>query len=232
MKRVAILAARVRAQFSIGSTTSCVFATMVRQLSTAMNVREAVSPLHGRRYCSTVATPPLTDVSTNEVTSATTPVDCSVRTIHEPGTYRLPADFVIPEKAYTVVATRGSGPGGQGVNSSSNKAELRVSIQGLLEHCEGMDLDTIDALREQAASRINKDDILVISSHESRSLNTNIKACLKIAHDIIYKASYVPIPDVPTPPPKPVMHEKRVRKQQITSVKRKQRNEIKRLPRM
>lgn len=53
----------------------------------------------------------------------------------EQGYYKLTSPSAVPPidaSLYTVHTARGSGPGGQGTNSSSNKVELRVTSEDLL----------------------------------------------------------------------------------------------------
>ena len=149
----------------------------------------------------------------------------------QPGTYSLPRDFEFPQSVYTVTGTRGSGPGGQGVNSSSNKAELRLDVGLLTANCSEIPLEVIDRLREHAGSRLTKDDVIVVTSHEHRSLTQNTKVCFKQLQDMLYAASYTPEKNEPVAP-KPLHPEKRVNHEKTAQIKRKARNDARRIPRI
>ena len=112
-----------------------------------------------------------------------------------PGTYRLPRDYPLPPECLKWTYSRGSGPGGQGVNSSSNKAVLKVSLESVMSFCVDIEVDIIETLRDQAASHLTGNDEILVSSHEHRSLERNKKVCVKLVQDMLYAASYVPHPE-------------------------------------
>ena len=97
-------------------------------------------------------------------------------------------DVIIPPTHYTVTGVRGSGPGGQGVNRSSNKAEVRM---GLSQGLPNIDADVWVKFREMHHKHITVDDVLVLTSHEHRSLQSNVDACLDKIRDMVVAASFV-----------------------------------------
>ncbi|EPY34247.1 ribosome-associated protein [Strigomonas culicis] len=86
---------------------------------------------------------------------------------------------------------RGSGPGGQGTNSSSNKVELRVDL-GLLAGF--FDEEVIAALiANEAGKHVSADHAtLVVSCHEHRSALQNKEGCLQKVRVMLQAASWVP----------------------------------------
>jgi ribosome-associated protein len=80
----------------------------------------------------------------------------------------LPDGRVIPRAAVAFSASRAGGPGGQHVNTSSTRVELRVAVEDLpLTRREKA------LVRERLASRIGADDALrvVAASERSQSMN-------------------------------------------------------------
>jgi protein subunit release factor B len=109
-----------------------------------------------------------------------------------PGYNRLNfRDVIIPESAYEVRMSRGSGPGGQGVNSSSNKVELRVRVVELLDLLDEETYSTL--VRQQCGKALTSDgELLIVSSHDHRSALKNKEACVDMIKEMVVKASWVP----------------------------------------
>lgn len=120
------------------------------------------------------------------------------------GYHRLPdvKQICIDEACYEVRTSRGSGPGGQGANSSSNKVELRVDLEllalSLMEGGveDGAVKDVVEGIRrnERLAERHEEGSagVLIVSSHEHRSALQNKEACLAKVRQIVKRASWVP----------------------------------------
>lgn len=120
------------------------------------------------------------------------------------GVHKFPLHTDIPSCCYSVRYCRGSGPGGQAVNSSSNKAEVRIDLQALLQYLpDAVDTSTLERLKEKQSRRIASGSTLVVSSHEHRSAADNVRACLDKAQSMLHEASFVP----PPPPVQPVLSE-------------------------
>lgn len=80
----------------------------------------------------------------------------------------LPDGRLLPRSAVSFSASRAGGPGGQHVNTSSTRVEVRVAVEALpLTHREKA------LVRERLATRIGADGTLrvVASSERSQSLN-------------------------------------------------------------
>lgn len=105
-------------------------------------------------------------------------------------------EVIIPTSVYTVTAMRGSGPGGQGVNRSSNKAEVRMAINRN-QPLPGIEEDVWENFLSQQGKHINRDNELIVTSHEHRSLQANINECLDKIRKMVVDASDIYIP----PPP-------------------------------
>jgi protein subunit release factor B len=138
------------------------------------------------------------------------------------GYHKLPPSFALPPACVEVKLARGSGPGGQGVNSSSNKAELRVDLKKLQMLSDAVDGETLDRLRVAEAARVTTGDVLIYTSHEHRSALKNQEACAARARRALHAASYV------APVAAPIDFERRfdasaVRKRMDGAGKRKQR---------
>ncbi|CCW68015.1 unnamed protein product [Phytomonas sp. Hart1] len=95
---------------------------------------------------------------------------------------------------YEIHTKRGSGPGGQGTNSSSNKVELRVDLEMLSGF---FDEEIIKIMRKNEHQKALTRDgaTLVVSCHEHRSALQNKEACIRKVKEIIRKASWVPFVD-------------------------------------
>lgn len=87
---------------------------------------------------------------------------------------RLGGGVSIPEEELEVSFARSGGPGGQHVNTSSTKVELRFDLAGTPS------LDTTQKQRVQAAlgGRITKEGVLVLTSSEHRSQTRNREAAV------------------------------------------------------
>jgi ribosome-associated protein len=87
---------------------------------------------------------------------------------------RLGGGVRIPEEELEVRFARSGGPGGQHVNTSSTKVELRFDLAGTTS------LDAEQKQRVQAAlgGRITKDGVLVLTSSEYRSQTRNREAAV------------------------------------------------------
>lgn len=99
-----------------------------------------------------------------------------------------------PEEVIEWRSARGSGPGGQGVNSSQNKAELRVNLQkwNMIDPVI-FDLETFEKMKSDFGKKYMTatGDILIISSHLHRSLEKNKEECLATVKKMVRDASYV-----------------------------------------
>jgi ribosome-associated protein len=102
----------------------------------------------------------------------------------------------VPESELEYRFVRSSGPGGQHVNKSSTKVQLRWNVRksGALP----------DAVKSRFfklyANRINDEGELVMESDESRSQHANKETVARKLHDMVRKAATPPKPRKRTKP--------------------------------
>jgi ribosome-associated protein len=77
----------------------------------------------------------------------------------------------VPARALTVRAVRASGPGGQNVNKVATKIDLRVDLDAI----EGLSDGARARLRALAASRLDADGRLVMTSQAERTQAGNLE---------------------------------------------------------
>jgi len=90
---------------------------------------------------------------------------------------RLGGGCAVDPRALVFTFARGGGPGGQHVNKTSTKAQLRV----LLRDLHGLAPDAMNRLRALAASHLvgeGDDEAILIADHSTRSQADNREACL------------------------------------------------------
>lgn len=87
---------------------------------------------------------------------------------------RLGRGVSIPEDEIEVAFSRSGGPGGQHVNTSSTKVELRFDLGAT----ERLDAAQKERVRAVLGNRMTKDDVLVLTSSEHRSQTRNREAVL------------------------------------------------------
>jgi len=106
--------------------------------------------------------------------------------------------WVVPA-AIDFTFVRGSGPGGQHVNKTSTKAQLRVMLADL----HGLDDAAIGRLRSLAGSHLVGDgaeEALLIADHSTRSQADNRDACLARLKTLVSMAAKRPKVRKPTKP--------------------------------
>ncbi|MDR1985574.1 MAG: aminoacyl-tRNA hydrolase [Treponema sp.] len=94
--------------------------------------------------------------------------------------------------------SRSRGPGGQNVNKVNTKVSLRI----LLKDLEGLSAREMDRLRETLASRITREDGLVITAEGERSQKTNQERAFSRLETLITAAARLPQYRKPTTPSK------------------------------
>jgi len=86
--------------------------------------------------------------------------------------------ITIPPQDLSWTATRSSGPGGQNVNKVASKVDLRFDF----EHSEALSHELKARIRESAATRLDADGRLQITSQLTRNQPDNLEdARLKLA---------------------------------------------------
>ena len=96
--------------------------------------------------------------------------------------------IVISESEVEITAARSSGPGGQGVNKTSTKVELRWDLEG-----SGLlDAEQKDLVREKLSTRINRQGVLVLHAQQTRSQTQNRGIALERLNTLVNGALEVP----------------------------------------
>jgi len=92
------------------------------------------------------------------------------------------------EKEFEFITSRSSGKGGQHVNKTDSKVELRFHIGS----SQFLSDEEKELLIKNLSSRINKDGILQIVSQKHRSQVKNKKACIKRFYELLETGLHVP----------------------------------------
>lgn len=99
---------------------------------------------------------------------------------------------VIDERELVFAFARSGGPGGQHVNTSSTKVELRFDVAG----SPSLTPEQRDRLRERLATRLSADGVLVLTASEHRSQTRNRAAVTARLRRMLAEAL------APPPPPR------------------------------
>jgi ribosome-associated protein len=132
---------------------------------------------------------------------------------------RITRDISIPDAEVEMRASRSGGPGGQSVNTSDSKVELRWDVAGTSALSEAQRARVLERL----GHRITDDGVLLLRSSEHKSQHRNREAAIARLRSLVAEA---------VEPPKrrrPTRRSKGANERRIRS--KKQRGEIKRLRR-
>ncbi len=91
-------------------------------------------------------------------------------------------------KEFNFITSRSRGKGGQHVNKTNTKVELRFNVK----NSELLNEDEKELLFRNLKTKINKDGILQIVSQKSRSQVKNKKNCVNKFYEILEEALKVP----------------------------------------
>lgn len=94
----------------------------------------------------------------------------------------------IPEAELDLRASRSSGPGGQGVNTTDSKVELRWNVRESTALTEAQRARVLDRL----GSRITGDGVLILQSSEQRSQQQNRAAAVARLQALLAEAIQPP----------------------------------------
>ena len=95
---------------------------------------------------------------------------------------------IIPARAIHWQFSRSQGPGGQHVNKTNSRAELRIDIQ----QTDFLSPAVAKRLRTQAGNRVTTAGELVLTSQRFREQNRNINDCLEKLSALLIKALALP----------------------------------------
>ncbi len=104
----------------------------------------------------------------------------------------------IPESEVVFKASRASGAGGQAVNKTSSRVELRWDLGA----SSLLDEDQKQLVRTSLSNRINKNDVLVLHVEDERSQARNKEVALEHLNEFVNIALNVPEERRPTKVPR------------------------------
>lgn len=109
----------------------------------------------------------------------------------------MSSDFRIPEQELEIRAVRSRGPGGQHVNTSATRVEVRWNVTqsaALSDHQR-------ERLRERLAHRLSKDGVIRVAADDERSQRRNRNLAIERLHALVWDALQEPKTRRPTRPP-------------------------------
>ena len=109
---------------------------------------------------------------------------------------RLAPGVTIAGEALTFSASRSGGPGGQNVNNTSSKIEVRLPVAAII----GLSWRAQERLVMLAGSRLTADGELILTCDETRSLRTNREMVMDRLSELVRDAQAVPKPRKRTRP--------------------------------
>jgi len=127
--------------------------------------------------------------------------------------------FVLPQAELSVQVSCSSGPGGQHVNKTSTKITLRWNIST----SRAINEKQRQQLLQKLASKINKNQEIVVHCDSSRSQHMNNQLAREKLQDLLTKAMHKPKPRKKTRPSKGSI-ERRLKKKKIRSQRKKDRS--------
>ncbi len=109
---------------------------------------------------------------------------------------RLGRGVSVPEAELELRTSRSGGPGGQGVNTTDSKVELRWDVGAT----SALDETQRARVRERLASRLTDDGVLILQASEHRSQHRNREAALARFRSLVGEAIEPPTPRTRTRP--------------------------------
>lgn len=133
---------------------------------------------------------------------------------------RITRTLSIPEEEIELSFARSGGPGGQHVNTSATKVELRFDVAGSPSLTE----EQRARLLERLASRLTNDGVLVLFASDHRSQTRNRDAAIGRFADVLRDALKTRKPRRPTRPSRSSKERRLDAKKQQSEKKRLRQN--------
>jgi ribosome-associated protein len=134
---------------------------------------------------------------------------------------RLAPGVTVADSALTFSTARSSGPGGQNVNKTESKVELRVPVGAII----GLSWKAQDRLVWLAGNRLTADGDLVLSCDETRSQRQNRIVVLERLSELVRDAQAVPKPRKRTKPSRGSIERRLQDKAAVSDKKRDRRDQ-------
>lgn len=122
----------------------------------------------------------------------------------------------IPEAELKLDFVRSSGPGGQNVNKTSTKVQLRWSVKDSPSFSD----DEKQLIMSKLAQRLTLDGAIAIDVSETRSQLENKQRAVDLLNELVNEALTPEVPRVPTRPPRRSKLERLESKQKRSDVKK------------
>ena len=104
----------------------------------------------------------------------------------------------VPETEIELAFVRSSGPGGQHVNKTSTKVQLRWSVRNSAVFSD----EEKQLIMSKLASRLTLDDMIALDVSETRSQPENKQRAIEMLNKLVNEALTPEVPRVPTKPPR------------------------------
>ena len=129
---------------------------------------------------------------------------------------RIARGILIPDAAVAWRAVRSSGPGGQNVNKVASKIDLRVDLDAVT----GLSAPARARLEALAASRLDADGKLVVTSQRTRDQLRNLEDARDKVKKLVERALHEPRPRRLTQPSRAAVDRRLRHKHVRSAVKR------------
>lgn len=133
---------------------------------------------------------------------------------------RVSRSVRIPEHALEFRTARASGPGGQGVNTTDSKVELRFDLAG----SPYLTAEQKALATRRLSSRLTGDGVLIVRASDRRSQHRNRRAAIYRFRELLADAIAPPTPRRRTRPPRSARRRRLDDKRHRAEVKRLRRS--------